>query len=92
MLKISTFRTEITPEPGVLLAGYGPRVVSDGVHDPLFISGISFDDGDSRAILLSYDLSGLDKDFIIDIRRACAAATGLTPEQIILTCTHTPPF
>jgi hypothetical protein len=89
MLKISTFRTEITPEPGVLLAGYGPRVVADGVHDPLFISGISFDDGDSRAILLSYDLIGLDKDFIIDIRHACATATGLDPEQIILTCTHT---
>ncbi|MCF6175269.1 MAG: hypothetical protein L3J71_05850 [Victivallaceae bacterium] len=89
MLKISTFRTEITPEPGVLLAGYGPRVTSDGVHDPLFISGISFDDGNSRAILLSYDLIGLDKDFITDIRHACAAATGLSPEQIILTCTHT---
>jgi len=89
MFKISTFRTDITPPKGVLLAGYGARVIAEGIHDPLFISGMSFDDGNHQAILLSYDLLGMDKDFIYAIRHACAEVTKLLPQQIILTCTHT---
>jgi len=88
-MKIATIRKQITPPPGTLLAGYGKDVVSDGVHDDLYISGISLDDGKNRAALLSYDLLGIDKDVIQDIRKKCSSKLGIPSENIILTCTHT---
>ncbi len=88
-LKIGTIRKEITPKTGTLLAGYAANVVSDGIRDELYISGLSFDDGKKKAILLSYDLLGLDEDIVKEIRTKCASATGLDAKDIILTCTHT---
>jgi len=40
-LKIGTARKAITPEIGTLLAGYDANVVSDGIRDDLYISGIA---------------------------------------------------
>lgn len=89
MLKISAIRKKITPPIGTHLAGYGRNIVSDGIHDDLFISGISFDDGQVRTILLSYDLLGLDADLVQIIRAKCAKIARIQPENIVLTCTHT---
>ena len=88
-LEISTFTQDITPEPGVLLAGYGPKVVSTGVHDPLLIKGMALDDGREKAILMSFDLIGLDRDFVVAIRKACADSAGIPEQNVVLTCTHT---
>lgn len=88
-LKITTFSKDITPPVGVLLAGYGPDVVSSGIHDPLFIKGMAFDDGHQKILLLSFDLIGLDRDFVIAIRQACASSSGIPAENVVLTCTHT---
>jgi neutral ceramidase len=89
MIKIKALREKITPPVGTHLAGYGVNVISDGIHDDLFVSGISFDDGKSRAILLSYDLLGLDADLIQKIKKECSSIVGIQPENIVLTCTHT---
>lgn len=89
MLKIKTMRQRITPAVGTLLAGYASNVVSDGIHDDLFISCIAFDDGENRALLLSYDLLGLDEDVVCGIRGKCSAISGVDSNSIILTCTHT---
>jgi hypothetical protein len=88
-LKISTFSKDITPQPGVLLAGYGPDVVSKAIHDPLFIKGIALDDGKQRTLLLSFDLIGLDRDFVVAIRKACSKIVDIPAENVVLTCTHT---
>jgi neutral/alkaline ceramidase-like enzyme len=88
-LNIGLIRKKITPKIGTLLAGYDADVVSVGVNDDLYISGISFDDGSKKAILLSYDLLGLDEEIVTEIRSKCAIATGINAQDIILTCTHT---
>ncbi len=88
-LEIAAFSKEITPPAGVLLAGYGPEVVSRGVHDPLFLKGLAFREGSRKALLLSFDLLGLDRDFVVAIRKACAASARIPAENVVLTCTHT---
>jgi len=88
-MRIKTITRKITPEVGVKLAGYGPDDVSVAIHDDLLISGMLFDDGAKRALLLSYDLLGIDACNIQRIRQACAAKTALQPGDIVLTCTHT---
>jgi hypothetical protein len=89
LLRIKKIRKRITPEVGTLLAGYAADVVSDEIHDDLLISGLAFDDGTSRPVLLSYDLLGLDEDVVREIREKCAAKTGIDENSVILTCTHT---
>jgi hypothetical protein len=89
MLKIKTIRKKITPKIGTLLAGYGANIASEEIHDDLYISGLAFDDGKKKAILLSYDLLGLDEDLTNEIRKKCAAKNGINQQDVILTCTHT---
>ena len=88
-IEVAAFSKEITPQSGILLAGYGPEVVSTGVHDPLFIKGLALNDGGRKILLMSFDLIGLDRDFIVAIRNACAARAHISPRNIVLTCTHT---
>ncbi|MBD3184469.1 hypothetical protein GF312_19455 [Candidatus Poribacteria bacterium] len=88
-MKINTIRQKITPPIGTHLAGYGQNVISDGIHDDLCISGLCFDDGQKQAILLSYDLLGLDADLVQIIRAECSNVARIQPEHIVLACTHT---
>ena len=55
-MKIATFSEVISPEVGVLIAGYGRNDVSIGKHDDLRFTGICIDDGERRAVLIAFDL------------------------------------
>ena len=89
MLRIKTFRNKITPVVGALLGGYGPDNVSNGVYDDLLLSGLAFNDGRRKALLLSYDLIGMDRPLILELRKRAAAKTGIKSGSIIVACTHT---
>ena len=89
-MKIHHFQCDITPEPGTLLAGYGPHVVSRGIHDPLMVCGAFLEDSrKNRMLLLSFDLLGLDSDIVKKIRESAAKILHLPPEAVIASCTHT---
>ena len=89
-MKISHFQCDITPEPGTLLAGYGPHVVSRGIHDPLMVCGALLEDSrKNRLLLLSFDLLGLDSDVVRRIRESAGKILHLPPEAVIASCTHT---
>jgi hypothetical protein len=87
--KISFFNHDITPEVGREIAGYAPHQTSLGVHDPLYVNGLLLDDGRNKALLLGFDLLGLDAKVIAVIRKKCASKLALQEHQVILTCTHT---
>ena len=89
MLKINNIKQIITPEIGTRLAGYPRNFVSYKVHDDLLVSGLALDDGNNKAVLLSFDLVGLDEDLIHQIRNECATICAIDPKNIVLTCTHT---
>jgi len=89
VLKIKTFRSIITPAVGARLAGYGPDNISNGVHDDLLLSGIAFNDGRTKALLLSYDLIGMDRPLILELRTRAAKLLSLKATSIIVACTHT---
>ncbi|MEI7904649.1 MAG: hypothetical protein WCI43_04465 [Candidatus Firestonebacteria bacterium] len=89
MLKIRTFRIPITPPVGTRLAGYGAFNYSKGIYDELFLSGIAFLYGKKKAVLLSFDLLGMDESLISSIRKACAVELSIKETDVILTCTHT---
>ena len=88
-MKIAFFERIITPEVGVDLGGYGVGVTSVAKHDDLYVSGVCLDDGNKRALLLSFDLLGLEGSTNRKIRQACADALGIGLDDVILSCTHT---
>ena len=90
MLKIKTIRKVITPELGTLLAGYPRRSAAIQIHDDLLISGLAFDDGSTRALLLSFDLLGLEEETIRRIKKDCAKICDIDPDNVLLTCTAHP--
>lgn len=88
-MKIKTLSVKITPEPGVLLAGYGLNVKSVGVHDDLFVKIMALDDGVKRILLLVFDLLGMDQETIGELRKLIQSVYKLEPNEIIVSCTHT---
>jgi len=80
----------ITPPDGkCFIAGYGPGVESTGVHDDLYASAVYFEDGDRRAVLVSYDIIGYDAHPYRKLKDSIAKAAGIAEDCVFLTCTHT---
>ncbi len=86
-------RLEITPEPGVELMGYGARNgVSTGVHDALHARSLALrtrGGGLPGLVIVVADLCLLTPAQAGSVRRAIGAGTGLPPEAILVSCTHT---
>ena len=79
----------ITPPDGVCyLAGYaGPWAT--GVHDDVYASAVFLDDGDTTALLMSFDLIALEAPLIVRLKEAVRSRLDIAEERIFFTCTHT---
>lgn len=88
-MKIARFEQIITPETGVQLAGYDPFAEAVRIADDLVVSMLALDDGRNKALILGYDLLGMDEITIERIRREAALILGTAEEFIIVSCTHT---
>lgn len=75
------------PQAHCLLAGYA-LYPATGVHDELYASAVYFQDGDQRALLVSYDLLAMEKELIARLKEGLTTL-GLDPNAIFFTCTHT---
>ena len=78
---------DITPDPKasrVYIAGFGDNRVATGVHDPLFARAIYLEQpGGKKIAIVSVDLVGLFRDFVLDTR-------ALVPEvdHLVICSTH----
>lgn len=88
-MKIAFYDQTITPEQGTEIAGYAPHDIARGIHDPLYVNMLLLDDGENKALMLGFDLLGIDEDWCNIIRNRCAAELGIPEENVILSCTHT---
>jgi neutral ceramidase len=70
--------------------GYFDRQgVSQGVHDDLYARALVFDDGQTRAALVSCDLIHIDGYLAAAVRQQAAETTGIPDEHIMVTAVHT---
>ncbi|MBP8256607.1 MAG: neutral/alkaline non-lysosomal ceramidase N-terminal domain-containing protein [Opitutaceae bacterium] len=81
---------DITPAGSVFLYGY-PHVPrnSTGVHDPLECAALYLRAGEGRALFLANDLIFFDRDYVGMLRQRITAATGIPPEAVMISATHT---
>ena len=88
-MKIAKFEQIITPEVGTTIAGYGAFDKTFRKEGELVVSMLAMDDGKHTALILGFDLIGMDEELIDRIRHEAAQALGTPEEFVILSCTHT---
>lgn len=81
---------DITPSGSVFLFGY-PHVprFSTGIHDRLECTAFYLEAESGRALFISNDVIFFDRDYVSGIRRRIFEATGLPPEAVMISATHT---
>lgn len=88
-MQFASFKKVITPPIGTKLAGYAANDISRRIHDDLYVCGLALDDGRKKVLMLSFDLLGLDQDWVKHLRSASAEIMQCPEEDVILSCTHT---
>jgi hypothetical protein len=89
MLRIGISEVDITPAPGLRMAGMVNPPEAKGVHFPLMGRTVVFDDGIRCAALVGLDLLLLIAATVSELRQALSAGTRLAPSDILITCNHT---
>lgn len=90
MLHAGIARTNLTPYWGVELTGWGYYIERrwQRVRDHLHATALVVDDGVRQAAIVALDLMLVDDGFTRLTRERIHAVTGLSPEAILLTCSH----
>ncbi len=89
-MKIGFAVSDITPELGIYLTGYGrPERLAEAVHSPLTATAMYLDDGKTKAVVIGLDWCFVDWELTKSIRKAITSATGVPESHILLCCSHT---
>lgn len=78
----------ITPSRPVRMSGYGESKVFTGVHDSLYASALVFDDGKTRAAIITADLIGFSHKFYSETTTLIEQSTGISKENILMSAAH----
>jgi hypothetical protein len=90
MFKAGFSQCSITPEVDLCMGGYRlRRGTALGTHDDLKATCSVLSDGSTDLVLVSLDLLCLWQDLIDVIKLDINEHTGLSPQHILITCTHT---
>ncbi len=89
MLKAGVSQVDITPPLGVGMRGYFEERTATTVHDPLHVRSFALESGSGAVAVAVCDLIGLQRQYVDRTKERIAAATGLRPEQVMISCTHT---
>ena len=82
--------SDITPELGIYLTGYGmPERLAESVHSPLNATAMYLEDGGTQAVVIGFDWCFVDWELTKSIRKAITDATGVPESNILLCCSHT---
>lgn len=87
-MRFGVATVDITPPLGVMLWGYNPREAT-WVEHPLRAEALACEAHNSGWILISADIGGFSLPLTEVLRVDIALRTGLAPEAIMLTATHT---
>ena len=89
MLKVGLGRVDITPEVGGWMDGMHRSHGSSGIHDALKARAVAFDDGKTKAVIVSCEIVGLSNELVQSVRTKAEKKTGIPANNIFLACSHT---
>jgi len=81
--------SNITPELGGSVVGGFVRFPATHVHDELHARSLVLTDGQTQLAIVVCDLLGIGRAADTEARRLIEAATGISPERVLISCVHT---
>lgn len=89
LIKMGTCQVNITPPAPTVMAGYAARTTpSTGVHDSLYATALYFSGEKIKAMIITVDLIGFTSAYIDELKADLSKASGVTPENIMITAVH----
>ena len=89
LLRAGFSRVNITPMLGIFVTGYFKPRYAEGVLDELEINTLALAYGDTKVVLMSADLCGINQKLGKILTEDVCAATGLPREGVYIHTTHT---
>lgn len=81
--------SNLTPDLGMDIVGGFMPFPATHVHDELHARCLVLDDGKTKLALVICDLLGLHRSVSFEARRLIQQATGIPPQNVLISCTHT---
>ena len=88
-LQAGAATSNITPELGAPIVGGFLPFPARHIHDELHARCLVLDDGKTRLALVVCDLLGLHRSVSVEARRLIQETTGIPPEHVLISATHT---
>ncbi len=88
-LRAGAATSNLTPELGSLIVGGFAPFPAQDVHDELQARCLVLDDGHTKLALVVCDLIGLHRGVSVEARRLIAETSGIPPENVMISSTHT---
>jgi hypothetical protein len=88
-LRAGAATSNITPELGASIVGGFLLFPATNVHDELHARCLVLDDGKIKLALVVCDLLGMHRSVSVEARRLISDATGIPPECVMISATHT---
>jgi hypothetical protein len=87
-MRAGTAAVDITPPPGISLAGYYHERGADGVLDPLLCKALVIETGEERAALVALDLIWVTRPVTDAARAEIEKNTGIPGGRVMICGTH----
>lgn len=87
--KAGTAQVDITPPLGTLINGDFITHYAREVHDPLFAKAIVLQNKGNILVFVVVDVCAMRKDFIDGVKASIYQESGILPENIMISATHT---
>jgi hypothetical protein len=87
-LRAGAAGVNITPAPGIGLAGYYFERGADGTNDDLFAKALVLEVGGTRAALVTLDLISTTRPMVEAARREIERAAGIPSANVMISATH----
>lgn len=81
-------KVNITPPYGTIINGDFLPTYANAIHDSLYARALIFDNKDQRFVFIVVDNMTIDGSLINDAKIIIRQKTGLSPEQVMISSTH----
>ncbi len=88
-LLLGVAQTDITPQIGARLFGYAGNIASESVHDRLSATAFYFEEGQTKALMVSITVAVISTALSDKIRAEISDALSIPFENCMLCATHT---
>ena len=85
-LKVAVAKVDITPPAGTKVVGHVREV--DGVRDRLHAVALLFDDGKTKAAIITLDLLNVPPEMALSLREAVGGAIGAPADNVMIAVSH----